>query len=342
MDFMAGYGSDEDEEQEVTLPTYAVTSSAQSMPPPPSVKGTPAVKAVNGGKKKKKLDISFLPQHIQDALLNGGQEDSDDNHNTYAPKPTNFVQQQSRSDERESGSEEAKPTKPVANGSADPLLQMLSAPKTSSKAKDPFQTSISATSTYNFQAKSPSKQEDEAEDEDIPRVKPTASFHNNSAPVVYSNLSSAAKTTTSIDWSKVSAPTASYQPSSSSGNAYSSSGYTEDITSTTLKRKRERDIESQLLSGNLSSLESIPVQEIGGFNSWDKGSYIEQQEREQEILNMYTGNGPKSLAQPNKVQNRKHQLSSLAMKAAETEIAMLESKGQKSKSKAQTMNRYGW
>jgi hypothetical protein len=43
-----------------------------------------------------------------------------------------------------------------------------------------------------------------------------------------------------------------------------------------------------------------------------------------------------------KVQNRKHQLSSLAIKAAEMELAMLEKRDARGLSKAQTQGKYGW
>ncbi len=45
---------------------------------------------------------------------------------------------------------------------------------------------------------------------------------------------------------------------------------------------------------------------------------------------------------PSKTQNRKHQLNSLAMQAAQTELAMLDAKGSRMKSKSETQGKYGW
>jgi hypothetical protein len=52
----------------------------------------------------------------------------------------------------------------------------------------------------------------------------------------------------------------------------------------------------------------------------------------------FTGGGGKDkmLLQPSRVQNKRHHINSLAMRAAETEIALLDAKGNRGKTKAET------
>eukprot|EP01038_Epipyxis_sp_PR26KG_P009942 gene9942-13375_t len=110
------------------------------------------------------------------------------------------------------------------------------------------------------------------------------------------------------------------------------------------RKKRDRDIEIQLMNGDLSVInnEEVKTTEINASRSWDSEKYKTQLEREAMVYKEFNFNGATSANQPTKTQNRKHQLNSLLFKAAETELALLESRGNRSKSKSETQGKYGW
>jgi hypothetical protein len=109
------------------------------------------------------------------------------------------------------------------------------------------------------------------------------------------------------------------------------------------KRRKGRDIELQLLAGDLSGIQnSAAVQDISTQHQWNEMRYTEQQEREKEVQRGFGIGMNKMLTQVTKQQNRKHQLSSLAMKAAETELAMLDKRGARNLTKSETQGKYGW
>jgi hypothetical protein len=154
-----------------------------------------------------------------------------------------------------------------------------------------------------------------------------------------------------LPFSKVSSQI-SLTPSSESNNSDSNqSEYNKPISSLPplfgsreAKRRREKDLESQLLNGNFDAIDEIEtkqVMEVEGIGSWDSSKYEKQREREQEIqksYNLTTG----AISQPTKMQNRKHQINSLAFQAAKMELQMLESKGARMKTKYETQSKYGW
>lgn len=106
-------------------------------------------------------------------------------------------------------------------------------------------------------------------------------------------------------------------------------------------KKRQRELEQQLMSGDLSGIQNAKVNDIRAGGQWNSDKYNEQQQRELAIQQSF-GKAAGSIAMPSKVQNRKHQLNSLALRAAETELAMLDAKGALIKSKRETQGKYGW
>jgi len=108
------------------------------------------------------------------------------------------------------------------------------------------------------------------------------------------------------------------------------------------KKRKDRDFELQLMSGDLSGMETAAVKDISVQNKWDELRYTEQQQREQEVQRGFGIGVNKNLSMVSKQQNRKHQLSSLAIKAAETELAMLEKRGARNLTKSETQGKYGW
>lgn len=108
------------------------------------------------------------------------------------------------------------------------------------------------------------------------------------------------------------------------------------------KKRKDRDFELQLMSGDLSGMETTAVKDISVQNKWDELRYTEQQQREQEVQRGFGIGVNKNLSMVSKQQSRKHQLSSLAIKAAETELAMLEKRGARNLTKSETQGKYGW
>lgn len=108
------------------------------------------------------------------------------------------------------------------------------------------------------------------------------------------------------------------------------------------KKRKDRDFELQLMSGDLSGMQSAAVTDISVQNQWDELRYTEQQQQILEVQRGFGLGSNKNLTQVSKQQNRKHQLSSLAIKAAETELAMLEKRGARNLTKSETQGKYGW
>lgn len=110
-----------------------------------------------------------------------------------------------------------------------------------------------------------------------------------------------------------------------------------------LRKRKEREFELQLMSGDLTGLDrSGAVQEISIQHEWNEMAYTEQQRQQQEVQRGFGIGTNKMLSQVSKAANRKHQLSSLAIKAAETELAMLEKRGARNLTKSETQGKYGW
>lgn len=328
MDFMACYDSDDGKERRdneagvssskdsgssgITVPKAGLIVDRKNNDKLPTTE-----ESYNGGVKKKKkklLDISFLPSHIQEALrgevaLDSDPDDIDANKrihpNVSKPKEKKVDQ-------------------------LDPLLAMLPAPKDKNSALDALFASGSFKPNKVPNSERADKMPKEVEaGEDKPRMDrfdhvPVTTHSYNSAENIASESSHEAANLYS-------------DPATSANNEYAP---------TINRKKRERELEYMLMSGDLSALSESHTQnmrEVTAVSDWDSMKYTEQQQKEADILKTYTAGGSfKAAMQPNKVQNRKHQLSSLALKAAEAEISMLESSHNRSKTKSQTQSRYGW
>jgi hypothetical protein len=123
-----------------------------------------------------------------------------------------------------------------------------------------------------------------------------------------------------------------------------SDGYQE---SKSKKRRKDRELEQALLSGNTVALDTftgnIAIQEVAGDNQWDSKKYEVDMKtkREAQLINStFHSNGV--IIPPTKLQNRRHQINSLAASAAKMELALLEARGSRMKTKAETQAKYGW
>jgi hypothetical protein len=262
-------------------------------------------------KRKKKLDISFLPKEIQDALVRGSDANDDSDDEVIHSTKSKFDKLEPK----------------LGAASTDPLLRALPAPK-----QQPLQlaaASFGYSEGVNIQK--PSIEQKSALNLTLPTLP-------SSYPLVtdlQDNYSAAADSCNTY-----------YTGTSyaSSSEAYYDQAV-EDVPhvaeSSMNRKKREREVEQQLMAGDTSVLQHVQVKEVKGFQSWDARAYSDQQAKEAMIMKTYTDGSSKSM-QPTKAQTRKHQLTSLALKAAQTEIALMDAKGQRMKTKSQTQSKYGW
>ncbi|RYH16822.1 hypothetical protein EON65_29465 [archaeon] len=370
MEFLASnYGTDSESEEEGGFESKETNKPPQVAPAAASsvLVGERASRIENlntatpkfeAPKRVRKLDISFLPQDIQDALLKGSSANDSDEDDNWQPQLK--VQKKS----------ESKPVTEISSSSSsklvNPLLQMLPPPKQSKKqADDPFVAVMrdrAQQSSSQIDKKSTTKSDKpDIHDFYTNNTKNASSLSSSSAfqsqsvadvfsapeiPRDYSAI--ALPSVPSVTLLPVSSVYAEYgarpQPAGYDMTAYHTQQEAETgIDANKNKKKRERDLEAHLMAGDMSVLGEAKVAHIQGFNSWDSRAYMDQQAREASIIKQYTGpDSNKSLVQANKVQNRKHQLTSLAMKAAETELALLDARGARMKTKSQTQSKYGW
>jgi Mitotic checkpoint regulator, MAD2B-interacting len=112
------------------------------------------------------------------------------------------------------------------------------------------------------------------------------------------------------------------------------------------RKRRERDIEQQLISGNLDAIQggNGGIKEVRAGKDWDAHAYTTQKENEAELHRAFFAakGGAKAIAPVSKMQGRKHQINSLVMQAAKTELALLNAKGERNLSKQETRGKYGW
>lgn len=298
----SAYDSDSGDEANAL---QAVGKAVTTAPPQQPIIATNSVNPAAGSSKpRKRLDTSFLPQEIQDALMRRDLgPDSDD-------EGASSLQASVRA---------AVPAKHVTPGD-DPLLRLLPPPK---QQKDKQQSSLPLN-----KPSSPIHQARAAWQRTAPEVREPEEDHFEQRER-YSD--EADVSAFGID-PYAHSDAAQFAPQPAADNSSSSSR---------CKRKRERDLENQLMAGNTSELGNAHVVAISAYSGWDQHAYTDQQSKEAQIMKQYTGGGG-SGAQPTKLQNRKHQLSSLALKAAETEIALLEARGIRQKTKSQTQGKYGW
>lgn len=315
MDFMSQYASDNEEDDQEVLKNFPSSSSAESKSIQPIVNTTTQQPTVS--KKKKLLDISFLPNEIQDLLTrgdNGDDSDEDIQPKHQKPFPKSIPAKTSK-----------VPTSKTQ--SIDPLLRSLPPPKNT----DPFDSAYTKPATSNTTTKATTR---------------TTTLQQINAKRDVATLYSDNNYEESHE----------YEDEEEYAGKFVSTSYEQPIArdddekeivqpANANKKRRERQIEHMLMSGDTSVLEQSQVREVSAAanHSWDALKYTDQQQKEAMIMKSYTSDGNiKSVVQPTRLQNHRHQLSSLALKAAETEIAMLDARGARTKSKSQTQSRYGW
>ena len=119
-----------------------------------------------------------------------------------------------------------------------------------------------------------------------------------------------------------------------------------NINSSIGRKKRDRDIEQQLISGNLDAAQTMGggVREMRASSDWNAQAYTMQKQNEAELHRAFFAakGGEKAIAPVSKLQGRKHQINSLVLQAAKTELSLLNAKGDRNLSKQETRTKYGW
>lgn len=327
MNVLAGYGSGSEDSGDDAVPLAAAA--------PPATSAPHAKAAIAGGKKVKKLDISFLPPEIQAALVRGDH----------------------MSDSESDGEQPAR----------------KSVTETSSSATRAATAASERTRHMLKQLPKPQRDTDSCQLSAAPKAQPLIALSGGSADVADSPPRSC------YDYSSGSGKNVSYAPparvsvcaapplrnlpsavqtgqlplpsSAILGAAppphqqhYSAPPSSASATNSKSSRKREREIQQELLNGNVAVVQQSKFVDVSSDGKgWDSSTYNERQRREAEVASMFGQKaGANMIAQPTKAQNRKHQINSLAMSAASVELDLMEARGARSKSKSETQAKYGW
>jgi hypothetical protein len=113
-------------------------------------------------------------------------------------------------------------------------------------------------------------------------------------------------------------------------------------------RKRDRNLEQELLSGNVEAISSnnnAKVLMSAPMEKWDPSKYEERHKKEmqaQSVFNLGQKGQDKMVVQPSRLQNRRHQINSLVANAAQVELELMEARGARNKTKSETQAKYGW
>jgi len=277
-------------------------------------------------KKRKIVDISFLPQHIQNALLHGDSTlDSD-----AEDEPTSKLST-SATNTRRNGIKGAGATVE----SVDPLLAMLPVPINPKHAKEAELYEFTKPKSANSLPRSTATKEPPAYQSSSSKYLAVDNDRDDVEDHAHGTSQFHAKQNQST--------------SSLSSHHYEVDNEEEDfdpnpeLSSHAKSKRHQREVEQMLMAGDLSAIDTSAIPEISGQRNWNQMEYTDKMQREALIIKQYTQDGTiKSAMQPTKLQNRRHQLTSLAMKAAETEISMLDAQTARGRNKAQSKQKYGW
>lgn len=355
MDLLGDYNEDSDNE---STSQQLVTQIPEKVPLSTNVIESNQQNKNKNGKKRKKLDISFLPENIQAALARGdttGDSDSD-----QEDKPTLPL---SSHDTSSSNDLLSKLPKPRSSDSGVKSLKQTGRPPV---VKGETKATVSPPLEVNL---------DSGSDSDVDDLDTSILPHSQDISAKLSNP--AAEIPPSIQFSPTmtlprfnyTLPIPSISPVVSStfsphetpiqiSNSSSTGAPQYQNMKSNHNRKRDREIETSLLRGDTSLMEAesqlfddsatfagAQLIDVQHNHEWDADYYYTQQKRQKElqsIFNFKQNGGDKMMAQPTKLQNKRHQINSLVMSAAESELELLEAKGRQMKTKYETQSKYGW
>ena len=349
MDLLGGYDSGSDDQDDDTAVATKLTASSASSSSSAAVAAAPSLIGI---KKVKKLDVSVLPAAIQIALQRGddlNDSGSDDDLDIYNNKDESLIASSGGNCYRN-------------------LLKQLPQPKKKEETKVGVSKSVAPVATSHSEiVKSTDTIESAAtiyKDEDdldqslftfiAPKSDSSTNFQSShhsmpllslSAPVTarpHRNDVHKNEFSNSIyHVSNIQQHSTEYHNNvneSPSNNSNHLTGGEMQMTSS----KRKREIEQQLMSGNISVVEnSAQLFDVNGGNaSWAQEQYMDKKAIEKQILAQYHINDG-TMKQITAVNSRRHQINSLVANAAKTELQLLE-KGGGGHRKAETRAKYGW
>jgi len=308
MDFLASYGGDSDED--VPVREEIISTSVQKTQ---FNAGNNNAGNSNAQPKTKKLDVSILPLAIQNALLRGDNMDDSDSDDDSRK---NVKNQDIDASENKSAMTKLLGSLPKPKNSfSTSKVTQLSSSSITNKTSNFVHSYDTTTVTAN------SKEKNSYESE------VTASINDNpvsvfTLPVAKSNVNDVMNSAYQFDIN----PTFQYSNDYIQSNTtmhMNNDAYDDADDTNVSNKRRKRDLEKSLLSGDTSIIEGNgKIIDVNGMNAdWNKQSYVDQQSFKKQILSKYNisdGNGI------SKSQSRTHHINSLVAKAAQTEIKIME------------------
>jgi hypothetical protein len=340
MEALAGYDSSDNEEHDVSSPV-ASSSGAK--------KGNTDVARGDEAKSSKVLSISFLPPEIQAGLRGELEVDSDDEVGVDVAAKTTGESEPSRGKVADSG---------VRSG----LLKMLPNPKneyernaagkinpstTTASYSGRGSTRVLPESTRNVtSAKGDAEEEEDKEENEGGNLlfnsthrkqKPPGEVISTKANAISAEVQAYHKAAFAQQQQQNTvAPVIDTSNASSRAGSSSNNNNNNNNGSGGNKRKRDRELEQQLLSGNMSALDGADGvtkrdMKIDG-NTWEKEEYLARKEEEAKIRREFnvseTSMGSMLGDEKTKTQrgNSKYQLSSLVAQAVRDKVNLVEKK----------------
>lgn len=301
MDLLAGYGSDEEARADAEDSSSIALESARSGGP---VTRPQQASSSSSGARRRKLDLSILPQHIQDLLTKGAVADSDsddDYQPSAAPAPPR----------REGGSSLGAGLLSMLPEPSSDVVSEGRGPREHSNVRPPAAVSVSQIAVVSAPiAIAAEHLVDSDSDSDTETSPPrVVSTHPPQVPAAATASYSAVSTTATelpafqLLSRKSAAPAVqefsafSHSQSvpqnrvlsdASVANAVVYADPSADSSDRKRSRRQDREIELSLLGGDLSKLENAKFVEVRGVQPWNSSAYEERQQRGDAPLIQYS------------------------------------------------------
>ena len=373
MDSFLAYGSSDDEEDTITKSTTPEIKPIE-ISKSNDAKNSQLIKnnEINKtGPKKRRIDISILPKEIQDALTRGvGAHDSDDEE-MFGTSKQNVIKASTTIPVDNKNILLNMLPKPKSGFSSEVVsksneIEKNNLPVQTSKESHPLLLKVENTQDFSLKRQITENEidgldiEEEQDENDnkngsmfdlgpstvnssvnyVPMKVQSAPFAISSAPVTSIPITEISKTSFNDLFESQSLPLTSTSKTQSQLRM----NQNESIINNN-SRKRNREFEESLLRGDTNAIDSLNATEIETNNEWNVNEYSTRLQHENELKSSYNfgQNGSNNvIIQPNKLQNRRHQINSLAANAQEMEIKLLDSKLARNQGKAQASAKYGW
>ena len=322
-------------------------------------------------KAVRRLDLAVLPEAIQQALLRPPEAESSDEEGPSL-RPVKTAAKGLASAEAQqlhpSGSLLSLLPKPKATYDAPvsvPAAVRVPAPAAPAAAPAPVKSSALAFLSSYGDDEDDNEEDNNNEGEDDGEKAEESAVPQTEAPSLFT-FSSRARQRQFLPQPPIAQPTHSqptvYSEPSSASSTFTaaaagtyeeshSAAWTEPEAAQPLSKKRQRELEHQLLHGSSSEQEAllsslnVPVVELNrDSEQWDAASYVQGQQSQQAILAQYNlnGRGGVAFAAPSRSAKAKHHISSLVGQAAAVELDLAAKKASSSAARKETKAKYGW